>query len=372
MNKKFIAMIFMFCVCANQVLAQKKTSPEYLCLFAEDLLRAGLYDEAVEKLLEIVSKDPEYFCALRNLGVVYQTKGNKDLAIKYYLKASAIYPEFPKIHDDLGLLYNSMGKGEEAKSHFKIACEKGIKPACDDIKKIEVAVTNTNKPDTADYYYQEGKNFQTQGQYENALQSFKKAVEKDPKHHMALNELGYEYEMKGMIDDALKSYQACIDIKPDYGKCYDNMGFAYKKQNKMKESKKSFAKACELGVTEACADAGKPAEGGEGGCGPNYNYDDGIEFLNKKDWESAISSFEKALFSSPCHYAIHDKLAEAYFENGKNDIALIHAQKALDYNPAYGEAYFTMSKIFKKMNKNAESQKNQKKACDLGFKDACK
>jgi len=340
--------------------------PDYLCFLGEDYLRGGLYDQAVEVFLKLYHMDKKNFCAVKNLGICYQSKGNRELAIDYYTKAVDRYPDFPKMHDDLGLLYQQLGRLTEAKEHFKIACNAGIKVSCDDLSRLEKEAVISAQPGTADFYYQEGKNFVTQGQYDKAIESYKKAVDIDKNHHQALNELGYEYEMKNMLDESYKYYQKCIEVKPDYGKCYDNLGFLYEKQGKYADSKKSFAKACELGVNEACADANKPVPGGGGGSFDS-DYEDGVSLMNDKEYDSAIEAFKRSLDGNPCTSKTHEKIAEAYIAKKKYAFALDHLLRAVQINPSFGDAYYQLSIVYDNLGKKKDAAEAKKKGCDLGI-----
>ena len=58
------------------------------------LARAGVMDEAIKKLTEVVEADPEHADAFYNLGVAYSGMENQlENALEYFNKALAIQPD---------------------------------------------------------------------------------------------------------------------------------------------------------------------------------------------------------------------------------------------------------------------------------------
>lgn len=365
----FLFGVFFFFYCATTKSYEKKEMT--LCVKGDDLLRGANYNHAIEIFNGILKKNGESLCALRGLGLIYQTMNQDELAVEYYEKALDVNPDLIKIHDDLGLIYQRLGKTEKAKEHFKIACEKGVSVACSDLKKWATKPENPHKEGTSDYYYQEGKNLQGVGNYDGAIEAFKKAIEKDPKHYLALESLGYELEMKGQLEEALKYYLTASEIKPDYANVYDNLGFVYKKLNRLKESKEAFTKACSLGIQGACQDAG--VSSGNMPLDPSLrpSFLEGEDFLKNGEFDKAIDSFNKTMLSEPEHFLIHYKLGEAYLKKGLYKLAIAHLERAITINPSHKGSYHLISICFNK-TKNKEKEKETKElSCLLGNKEDC-
>jgi tetratricopeptide (TPR) repeat protein len=323
---------------------------------------AKKYDDAIESFKKAVEKDPKLYLALNDLGFEYEMKGKIEEALKYYQNCAETKPEYAKCHDNMGFAYKKLGKLEESKKEFTRACDLGIKAACADIG------INKYASGTADYYYTEGKIQREAGKYDAAVELFRKAVEKDPNYYLAFNDLGFELERKGLTEDALKNYQKCASIKPDFSTCHDNMGFSYKKLGRMEEAKKEFKKACDLGVNDACGDAGiNKYEVGTA----DYYYQEGKILKSSGKYDDAIESFKKTTAKDPNHYMALNDLGFEYEMKGMTGDALKNYQECIRIKPSYAKCYDNLGFLYKKLGNQTESRNAFQKACSLGIKAAC-
>jgi len=58
------------------------------------------------------------------------------------------------------------------------------------------------------------------------VESYKKAIEIDPKHAKAYNNMGFALSNLGRKEEAVASYKKAIEIDPNNANAYNNMGFA--------------------------------------------------------------------------------------------------------------------------------------------------
>jgi tetratricopeptide (TPR) repeat protein len=68
----------------------------------------------------------------------------------------------------------------------------------------------------SEYYMNLGKNYGSQGQYERAVEMFKKAHEVDPYRPDSKYEEGYTLLKVGKGDEAAKAYQKCKELAPSW------------------------------------------------------------------------------------------------------------------------------------------------------------
>ena len=66
-----------------------------------------------------IQKDPKNSLAYKNLGIIYDDKGQFDDAIEHYLKALAIKPNYVNCHFNLGLAYKSTNRRGKARECFE-------------------------------------------------------------------------------------------------------------------------------------------------------------------------------------------------------------------------------------------------------------
>ncbi|MBN2530800.1 MAG: tetratricopeptide repeat protein [Deltaproteobacteria bacterium] len=74
--------------------------------------------------------------------------------------------------------------------------------------------------------------------------------------------------------------------------------------------------------------------------------DGAIALMNKKDFEAAISEWQKALALAPNKWHAHNSLGVALMETGKIDDAIAHYQEALAIEPEYPEACNNLGEAF--------------------------
>jgi Flp pilus assembly protein TadD len=64
----------------------------------------------------------------------------------------------------------------------------------------------------------------------------------------------------------------------------------------------------------------------------------GVLFLQKEEFDQAISHFQNAVRIRPGYAKAHNDLGGALLHEGKLDEAIFHLQRALQLNPGYGQA----------------------------------
>ena len=72
-----------------------------------------------------------------------------------------------------------------------------------------------DKPDDARPYFTTAVHYLHTGDYEKAIQNYKRTLELDPKHHMAMNDLGVIYWVQGRLDVADKLFRESIKNMTD-------------------------------------------------------------------------------------------------------------------------------------------------------------
>ena len=91
-------------------------------------------------------------------------------------------------------------------------------------------------------YYELGVLYKENNDFDNALKSFKKSIELNPKHSMALYESGIVYEQQKNYDEAIKSYTESLRIKEN-SEAFQSLGVCYLKKGMLKEAYRNLVKA---------------------------------------------------------------------------------------------------------------------------------
>ncbi len=85
-----------------------------------------------------------------------------------------------------------------------------------------------------------------EGKFNEAVKSYKKAIDLKPDFPEVHYNLGIVLKNLGRLDEAIKSYKKAIDLKPDFCEAYYNLGNTLKNLGILDEAKKNYKKAIEL------------------------------------------------------------------------------------------------------------------------------
>jgi tetratricopeptide (TPR) repeat protein len=80
-------------------------------------------------------------------------------------------------------------------------------------------------PEEAEVWYLRARVHYRQRQYELALADLKRALERDPKHYRALEDLGLVLEALGTKREALEAYRQALKINPFLGDAHQAVEF---------------------------------------------------------------------------------------------------------------------------------------------------
>ena len=91
-------------------------------------------------------------------------------------------------------------------------------------------------------YYECGVLYRENEKFDEAIKSFKKTIELNPKHSMAFYELGIVYEQQKNYDDAIKNYTESLRLKEN-SEAFQNLGVCYLKKGMFKEAYRNLTKS---------------------------------------------------------------------------------------------------------------------------------
>ena len=93
---------------------------------------------------------------------------------------------------------------------------------------------------TAEDYIKEGIENTKNQKYDEAIFSYKKAIEKDPKNALAHHALAGIYTFKDKNERAIEEHKKAIELDPTYPDPHYGLGFVYKKLGRKEEAKKEY------------------------------------------------------------------------------------------------------------------------------------
>jgi len=176
-----------------------------LVLEGEQLYNDGHHSEAItlfEKALTVV---PDHETALNNLGVIHWQNDNPQEAIQYFQKAVIANPSNLNAIDNLS----------EALATINKESQKPDTPAS--------SAPQPGTDDPAEEINLSGEDLFAENKLDEAAQAFTKALEINPEHVSALNNLGVIHWQKGNTSEAINYLKKALTIDPAFLPAIDNL-----------------------------------------------------------------------------------------------------------------------------------------------------
>ncbi len=143
-----------------------------------------------------------------------------------WLAAAKTSPSSPQNHNNLGDLYGRHGDYEKAIEEFKRAIELN--------------------PEYADAFHNLANTYQQMGKIDLAIENYKKATEFNPKLWQSWQNLAAIYFEKQDYLSASQAMENAVKAKPDEAILYLNLGVIYQKLGKIEQANQAFQKAQEF------------------------------------------------------------------------------------------------------------------------------
>jgi tetratricopeptide (TPR) repeat protein len=160
------------------------------------------------------------------------------------------------------------------------------------------------------------------GQLDEAITSYRRAIEIDPRHANAHFNLALALREKGLVDEAIACYRRAIEIDPRHAYAHFNLGVFLQARGQVDEAIASYRRALDLDPRFAKA---------------HVNL--GVALDGKGLVDEAIASFRRALELDPRLAKAHVNLGQALQAKGQLDEAIASYHRSIELDPHYPEAH---------------------------------
>jgi len=263
--------------------------------------RNSVWKEQIALWGDTAKKSPLKARPHYNLGVAYAEKKQFEDAVKEYLMAIQIDPNYYLAHNNLGFIYDKQSKLEDAVKHYAIA--------------IKI------KPDFAEAHNGFGLAYEKQSRFEEAVKEFSEAIGIKPDYHEAHYNLGNVYAKQGRTGEAVKEYLEAVRIKPDYTKAYNNLGVVYSKDGRFDEAIEAFRNASRFQPDDF-----------------SLHYNLGKLYIMSSRFDEAITEYLAGIKLKPDFAELYNDLGVSYLKKGQAEKASDAFKTALKLNPDFAEA----------------------------------
>jgi tetratricopeptide (TPR) repeat protein len=122
------------------------------------------------------------------------------------------------------------------------------------IQQIKVGDLQISKPDLSlKEIILKGNEHYYKNEYNEAIESYDKAIKKNPYNSDLLANKGYALAKLGKYEEAIEYSDKAIKINPKYADAWNNKGYALAKLGKYEEALKCYGKAIEINPTHVIA-----------------------------------------------------------------------------------------------------------------------
>lgn len=247
-------------------------------------------------------------------GMGLRARGDLAGALEHLRQAAAINPDLSNVHREIGLILLEHRDFNSAAVEFRNAIT--ADPADYQSRyNLALSLANTGqtagalrearqlvrtKPRAATGFYALGHIYTAAGDTENAIQALQTATSLDPKLFRAWFELGKLLEDGGDREGAVKAYQSAIRAAPGSPSARYRLAAVLQKSGNRDAAATQFAAAREIQERRARGEQAAAA------------YRQGIEHLNREEYESALANLSQAAGLRPDFAEIRSALAEAH------------------------------------------------------------
>jgi len=283
---------------------------------AKNCLKTKNAEQYLKVLQEGITKYPEDIYFINNLVYYYQQQKPTE------------------INNAMELANTLLAKKPNNKSYIINKAIVSVKMKRYSAAKALLKDANLYQTDPATAGYITGEIALDQGQYEEAITNFEKAIRLNNKDGHSNYGLGLSYSRQEKYKDALKYYNKAIQLGLQDSRVYNDLGETYFELERNYEAISAYRKATLLDPQNATAFHNL-----------GFVYD---EMLRYND---AISAFNKALQIDPKDLEAYKGLGSVYCEKKKYSEAIDACNKALQINSKDAEAYNCLGSIYCIMRK---------------------
>jgi tetratricopeptide (TPR) repeat protein len=184
------------------------------------------------------------------------------------------------------------------------------------------------------------------GAYDQAVNQFRKVVNRDPSNFEAQFNLGFAYLNWGRLPAAITEFQNALKINSRCGECWSNIAMAYEKQGQSQKALDALHYSVQMNPNNI------PARVNLATMYANYNR-----------LAEAIAQYKQIIQIDGRNVDAHINLAKCLISQGNTQEAKTYLKSALSINPDDAEAYYELGNIaWKKEKSNKEAIDLYKKA----------
>ncbi|SRR5579883_1642970 len=207
--------------------------------------------------------------------------------------------------------------------------------------------------DVALYHTNLGEMLRLSGRLDEAIAAGRRAIELEPNHPPALNNLGIAYFDSEDYESAERCYRRALALDPDFAEAHSNLGNVLRTQKRLDDAVVAYNRAIELKPSYAEA----------------YN-NLGTTLRDLKRTAESEAVYRKALVLKPNDPLTLNNLALALMELDRHEEAVALLQRSLALDPRIGRTYTYLASNLRELERSEEAEAAVRRAVALAPQDA--
>ncbi len=185
--------------------------------------------------------------------------------------------------------------------------------------------------------YEESKRLFEEGRYMEAEPLLRDILRMKPEYADVLNKLGFISFMKGDYKNAAEYFKKALEINPFYTEASLNLAITYNEMGEFERAKNVI-----LMAAQAAKPSTAPLDRFAARKIANEHFRIGNLYMEFGMYDEAIEEYRKALKLAPDFPDVHTKMGMALRSIGRYEDAIVHFQTAKQINPRYGPAWIQL------------------------------
>jgi tetratricopeptide (TPR) repeat protein len=295
-------------------------NPDAHLSYSIGLCRLGDIDQAIAEVEESIRLKRDNVHAYATLSTYLQLKGKLKESIAACLEAIRLEPDAEN-HYRLGTILSANGDTDQAIASFRAAIQL--------------------KPDDARARWSLASALQSSGKLDEAIAECREAIRLNPRLARAHVTLGGLLHLKGRFDEAINSYKEAIRLNPDDTAVRGSLNLALALKRQQEPLRRRIAELRDL-IRHGSADAVAHA-------------DLGLCLNNTGDLVGAADQLREAIRLKPDFVVAHTSLAIVLQQRGELDAAITEFREALRLKPDDANAHSTLGSALWAKGKREEA-----------------
>lgn len=266
-----------------------------------------------------------------------------------YLESKKVKFESEEEKEYYEFIVDLMENGAISENSRKILDKRKIKFGISETraKELEEFAKQNNSASSNDLI-EEGKTYYNNGEYDKAIEIFKKAVELYPNDDDNYYWLGRSYYQNEQYEEAINSLLKAIQLVPNSPEYWAMLGISYGINGQIEEAIKSLLKAAELNPDDSS----------------NW-YNLGYAYINNEQYQESIEPLLKATELNPDDRESWCFLGNSYLALKDNNNAVYSFERAIEINPNYSDAWNNYGVALQRLNRIDEAISAYSKALEI-------